>query len=277
MNHAVKTILSPGATVAVNQPRPVAIVEKPDSLFERFAWIYIFCREKVFRDDTGRIIRAFWPAGEPPASSKVLELGCGPGFYARALAQRFQGISVLGVDSSKELVKYARERATEKALHNCAFAWGDVLNLPQPDNSFSQLVASRLFTILSERERAVGEIFRVLNSGGKCFVAEPRFAFSASIPLLTMRALARVNGYSDEYREPEKATVLPYSHFCCVVREPTLGADENLAGWSLPVRALRKRLTRAFQQRRARANASRSRSATGRPDSSGPVRACDHD
>src|SRR5438477_638858 len=178
MNHAAKTILSPGATVAVNQPCPVAVVEKPDSLFERFAWIYIFCREKVFRNDTGRIIRAFWPAGEPPASSKVLELGCGPGFYARALAQRFQRISVLGVDSSRELVKYARERATEKALHNCAFAWGDVLNLPQPDNSFSQLVTSRLFTILSERERAVGEIFRVLNSGGKCFVAAPRFALA---------------------------------------------------------------------------------------------------
>jgi arsenite methyltransferase len=216
MNHAAKTILSPGGTVAVNQPCPVATVEKPDSLFERFAWIYIFCREKVFRDDTGRIIRAFWPAGEPPASSKVLELGCGPGFYARALARRFQQISVLGVDSSKELVKYAREKATEMALHNCAFAWGDVLNLRQSDNSFSQLVASRLFTILSERERAVGEIFRVLNSGGKCFVAEPRFAFSASIPLLTMRALARVNGYSREYREPVKATVLPYSHFCAL-------------------------------------------------------------
>src|SRR5438045_8729557 len=105
------------------------------------------------------------------------------------------------------------------ALHNCAFEWGDVLNLPQPDNSFSQLVASRLFTILPERERAVAEIFRVLNSGGKCFVAEPRFAFSASIPLLTMRALARVNGYSGEYREPEKATVLPYSHFCALRSE----------------------------------------------------------
>src|SRR5438874_12966420 len=170
MNHAAKTILSPGATVAVHQPCPVAVVEKPDSLFERFAWIYIFCREKVFRDDTGRIIRAFWPAGEPPASSKVLELGCGPGFYACTLASRFRQISVLGVDSSKELVKYAR--AKEMALHNCAFEWGDVLNLSQPDNSFSQLVASRLFTILPERERAVAEIFRVLNSGGKCFVAE---------------------------------------------------------------------------------------------------------
>jgi ubiquinone/menaquinone biosynthesis C-methylase UbiE len=216
MNHAAKTILSTGATVAVNQPCSVTVIEKPDSLFEGFAWIYIFCREKVFRDDTNRIIRAFWPAGEPPSSSKVLELGCGPGLYARALAQRFQQISVLGVDNSRELVKYARAKAIEKALHNCAFAWGDVLNLPQPDNAFSQLVASRLFTILSERERAVGEIFRVLNSGGKCFVAEPRFAFSESIPLLTMRALARINGYSREYREPVKATVLPYSHFCAL-------------------------------------------------------------
>jgi ubiquinone/menaquinone biosynthesis C-methylase UbiE len=214
MNHVVKTILSPGATVSVKQLRTATIIEKPDNLFERFAWIYIFCREKVFRDDTARIIRAFWPAGEPPASSKVLELGCGPGFYARTLASRFRQISVLGVDSSKELVKYARAKAM--AWHNCTFEWGDVLNLPQPDNSFSQLVASRLFTILPERERAVAEIFRVLNSGGKCFVAEPRFAFSASIPLLTMRALARVNGYSREYREPIKATVLSYRHFCAL-------------------------------------------------------------
>src|SRR5947208_5932895 len=214
MNHVAKTILSPGATVSVNQLRSVTVIEKPDNLFERFAWIYIFCREKVFRDDTGRIIRAFWPAGEPPASSKVLELGCGPGFYARTLASRFRQISVLGVDSSKELVKYAREKAM--ALHNCAFEWGDVLNLLQPDSSFSQLVASRLFTILPERERAVAIIFRVLNSAANCLVAEPRFAFSASIPLLTMRAVARVNGYSREYREPIKATVLRYPHFCAL-------------------------------------------------------------
>src|SRR6266853_5735697 len=51
-------------------------------------------------------------------------------------------------------------------------------------------------------------------------------------------------------RKGHSSSVFP---FLCVVREPTVGAHENLAGWSLPVRALRKRLTRAFQQRRARA------------------------
>src|SRR5438045_9371277 len=112
MNHIAKTILAPGATVSVDQPRSVTVIEKPDNLFERFAWIYIFCREKVFRDDTGRIIRAFWPAGEPPASSRVLELGCGPGFYARTLASRFRQISVPGVHSLTELMTDARSRAT---------------------------------------------------------------------------------------------------------------------------------------------------------------------
>src|SRR4029077_11434783 len=75
-------------------------------------------------------------------------------------------------------------------------------------------------------------------------------------------------------RKGHSPTVFP---FLCVVREPAVGAHENLAGWSLPVRALRKRLTRAFQQRRARANASRSRTAMGQPDSGRPLCACDHD
>src|SRR5438270_11203333 len=67
------------------------------------------------------------------------------------------------------------------------------------------------------------------------------------------------------------------SPFLCVVRHPAVVANENLAGWPLPVRALRKGLTRAFAQRRGRANASRSRSAAGQPDFSRPLCTRDHD
>jgi hypothetical protein len=51
-----------------------------DSLFEHFAWLYIFCREKLFRDDTARMIRSVWPSGKPNPGEKLIELGCGPGF-----------------------------------------------------------------------------------------------------------------------------------------------------------------------------------------------------
>ena len=172
-----------------------------------------FAVRKLFRDDTQRLIKALWPNSEPPQGSTVLELGCGPGLYARQLAQRFRQISVLGIDSSKQLVKYAREKAKDKRLSNCSFEWGNVFKLSQADHSFTELVASRLFTILRKREQAVAEIFRVLLSGGRCFIDEPRFAFSAAIPLLTMRALARANGYSRNCRDPMKARVLRYSDF----------------------------------------------------------------
>ena len=213
MNHVAKTILPAAPTIPVHNQYPVLAREKSESLFERWAAIYIFCREKVFRDDTSRIIGTLWGDAQPPPGSKVLELGCGPGFYACRLAQHFPQISVLGIDSAKQLVRYAREKARNNALPNCSFEHGNVLELAQTDESFDALIASRLFTILPGRERAVAEIFRVLKSGGKCFVAEPRFAFSASIPLLMMRALARVNGHVQQYREPMTATTLSHNSF----------------------------------------------------------------
>src|SRR5438874_10988832 len=68
------------------------------------------------------------------------------------------------------------------------------------------------------------------------------------------------------------------SAFLCLIRYPALVANENLAGRPLPVRALRKGLTQAFNQRRStRANASRSRSATGKAEFGRVLCTCDHD
>jgi arsenite methyltransferase len=210
MNPLVKS-LAPGV-----MPERAPRSRKPEmaeSLFERSAWIYIFCREKLFRDDTSRIIRRLWQNSEPRAESDIIELGCGPGFYARSLAARYPRASVLGIDDSKRQLQYARIRAMEAGLRNCEFEQGNVLDLDQKDSSFDVVIASRLFTVVPERERAVAEMFRVLRPGGKCFVAEPRFAFSAEIPLLSMRLLARLSGYLDGYREPVKATTFTLEDF----------------------------------------------------------------
>jgi arsenite methyltransferase len=187
--------------------------ETAESLFERFAWIYIFCREKLFRDDTCRIVRRLWQNSEPRAQSGIIEVGCGPGFYARSLAARYPKASVLGIDDSKRQLQYARVRAMAAGLRNCEFEQGNVLDLDQEDASFDVVIASRLFTVVPEHGRAVAEMFRVLRPGGKCFVAEPRFAFSAAIPLLSMRLLARLSGYLDEYREPTKAMTFSLQAF----------------------------------------------------------------
>lgn len=187
--------------------------DKSESLFEQVAWLYVFCREKLFRDDTERISHALWPGGAPALGARMIELGCGPGFYSCRLAGRYPQISVIGVDRSNRQLAWARERARTMELRNCRFERVNVLNIPCDDSHFDVLIASRLFTVLPECERAIAEMHRVLRPGGRCFIAEPRHAWRASVPLLAMWMLARATHFHNGYREPRKAVVLPAMEF----------------------------------------------------------------
>src|SRR6267378_2164436 len=206
---------SPGRTSVM----PRAPAESTDSLFERVAWLYAFCRERLFRDDTDRMIAELWQNQIPPSGSKLIELGCGPGFYSRRIAQRFPKIAVTGVDRSESQVRSARERAAAQNVNNCVFERVNALALPSEDASFDVLIASRIFTVLPDHYRAVTEMFRVLRPGGRCFIAEPRHAFWASIPLMAMWLLASVIHSGNGYREPRKTTVLTTEAFAELFRQ----------------------------------------------------------
>ena len=206
---------SPERTIA--PPRVAS--ESTDSLFERVAWLYAFCRERLFRDDTERMISVLWQTQMPLSGTKVVELGCGPGFYSRKLARRFPQIAVTGVDRSESQVRSARQRAAAQNVNNCVFERVNALALPSEDASFDVLIASRILTVLPDHYRAVTEMFRVLRPGGRCFIAEPRHAFWASIPLMGMWLLASVIHSGNGYREPGKATVLTAEAFAELFRQ----------------------------------------------------------
>ncbi len=70
------------------------------------------------------------------------------------------------------------------------------------------VVSPRLFTVLPERECALSEMYRVLGSGRRCFIAEPRSRF------WTARAL---RGERSSYRELARATVLTTEEFAALV------------------------------------------------------------
>ena len=183
---ASEAIASMSSKLALEQPEghaPLMSVvsnssDESESLFEQVPWLYAFCRENLFRDDTERISHALWPAGPPVSGTKLIELGCGPGFYSCRLARRFRQISVVGVDRSNSQLAWARGRALTLGLRNCRFERVNALDIPYDESHFDALVASRLFTVLSERELALAEMHRVLRVGGRCLIAEPRHAFS---------------------------------------------------------------------------------------------------
>jgi ubiquinone/menaquinone biosynthesis C-methylase UbiE len=203
-------------TIETSTPIVAAVQINPrqdDSLFERVAWVYVFCREHLFRDDTERIIAALWPSGPPDAGTQLMEIGCGPGFYACQLAERFHNISITGVDRSETQLERARERADALGLSNCRFQRINALDLSCADAKFDVVIASRLFTILPEQNRVIAEMYRVLKPGGRCFIAEPRHVIWASIPLFAMWVLVRLIRARNGYREPHKATVFSTSAF----------------------------------------------------------------
>jgi arsenite methyltransferase len=188
-------------------------LEPSDSLFEQVAWLYAFCRERIFRDDTERIVAALWPNRRPVPGTTLIELGCGPGFYSRKLARRFPEISTTGVDRSESQLRWARQRAGNEGLSNCLFQQVNALMIPYDSSSFDVLIASRLFTVIADTERAITEMHRVLRPGGRCFVAEPRYRFWASLPLFGMWLLASTTHSHNGYREPRKATVYSGNEF----------------------------------------------------------------
>ncbi len=156
-------------------------------LFEDCAWLYAFCREHLFRDHTNEIANALFPDGVSSRGMSVLEVGCGPGFYSRRLAQRYPRLQVLGLDRSQRLIAWAQGRASSDALDNCTFQQGDVESLSTCVTAVDAVISSRLLLVVANRKALISEIFRVLKPGGRLFLAEPTANFKTQLPLTAMR------------------------------------------------------------------------------------------
>ncbi|GII91730.1 class I SAM-dependent methyltransferase [Sinosporangium siamense] len=104
---------------------------------------------------------------------KVLDVGCGTGYFSRILAQ-VAGYSgrVTGVDPSEAMIEYARRRAPA----NCVYEEGEGQALKAEDGSFDLVVSSLAVHHMpvAARAAAMREMFRVLRPGGRLLIAEFR-------------------------------------------------------------------------------------------------------
>jgi arsenite methyltransferase len=185
-----------------------------ESLFERCSWVYAFCREHLFRDHTAAISEALWPGARPSPDTQLLEIACGPGFYATSLAQRYPDIQITGVDLSERLLSRAKDRADIRHLKNCRFVKANVLALSQSMAPVDAIIASRMLMVVGDRPQALREIFSALRPGGRVFIAEPTSAWRAMVPLSCMWLFARIMGdWSTRFHEPGRAAVLSHDDF----------------------------------------------------------------
>ena len=191
----------------------------PDSLFERYSWFYALCREHLFHDHSADISSSLWGGSAPPKGAHMVELGCGPGFYACRFAENFPQMRTTGVDLSQNLLSRARSRAAQKKLDNCSFYHADVHSLPASMEPVDSIVISRLFLIVPNREDVLREIFRVLRPGGRCFIAEPVSAARTQLPLSAMWLLAKLTSFGRvPYVEPHRVKTMAAGEFDALMR-----------------------------------------------------------
>ena len=97
--------------------------------------------------------------------SSVLEVGCGAGFMAVALAQR--GFNVQAFDSSEAMIEQARLYADESLTNDLlTLKVRDVYSLDFSDDSFDLVLAIGVIPWLERLEPAIQEMVRVIKPGG---------------------------------------------------------------------------------------------------------------
>jgi ubiquinone/menaquinone biosynthesis C-methylase UbiE len=99
----------------------------------------------------------------PLEAATVLEVSCGQGGGASFLARAYRPTRVIGIDSSDQNIRIARERAS---LPDLEFRVGVGERLELADESFDVVVNIEASYLCDDRARFFAEVFRVLRPGG---------------------------------------------------------------------------------------------------------------
>src|SRR6476661_6407810 len=98
---------------------------------------------------------------------RVLELGCGTGYFTRELAR--SGADIVAIDVSPELLQIAKANCS---MPNVRYEIQNAYELSYPDRVFNSVVGSSVLHHL-EIDEALREIYRVLKPGGTIYFTEP--------------------------------------------------------------------------------------------------------
>ena len=132
------------------------------------AWLYDLLGKKMSKGrDT--LLRLAAPAD----NEAVLDVGCGTGTLALAIAESAPAATVTGIDPSPEMVERAQGKAAKERRH-LTFQVAVVEDLPFGNESFDLVTSSLMWHHLTPelKQKAVAEVRRVLKPGGRLLLMD---------------------------------------------------------------------------------------------------------
>ncbi len=139
----------------------------------------IYCR--------GGISRIYWDYKDSrllayiaPADQFILDLGCGEGILLEKIVRRCPEKKVLGIDVMQENIKICKTNALP-------VEYGDLYNLTLTDNSVDTVFLIEVIEHLTQPQRALQEIHRILKPGGKVVILFPNDSVFAVARFVTLK------------------------------------------------------------------------------------------
>jgi ubiquinone/menaquinone biosynthesis C-methylase UbiE len=123
-----------------------------------------------------RRVRTVFHFLEPRPGDRILDSGCGHGFYLKALAE-IAHPRTAGVEYRAMWIEHARRELSGTGAH---LVRGDVCSLPFASESFDKAIMSEVLEHVPDDMSALREAWRVLRPGGTIAITVPH----ANYPLL---------------------------------------------------------------------------------------------
>jgi SAM-dependent methyltransferase len=117
---------------------------------------------------TRRLAEPLLDFAQFPDAGRLLDVGCGTGALASAMAARWPARPIAGIDIAPPYIAFAKSHTR---FANLMFEEGDAAKLPYPDASFAGAAAQLVLNFVPDPVAALKEMRRVTAPGGRLVAA----------------------------------------------------------------------------------------------------------
>lgn len=105
---------------------------------------------------------------------KIVDLGCGDGFYLYLLSRLPMKLQLTGFDCDQVVLENARKNLFPK---NIKLIKGDLMQIPLKKNTFIKAILTEVLEHVEDDKKALSEVYRILKPNGILVLTVPNYNF----------------------------------------------------------------------------------------------------